>query len=774
MAKRGRKPKAKASFDANVSLVREVVAVVLVVLGLVALLALFNAGGQVGVALKNFFFYYFGMVAGAILPLLMVVLGLVMLSVDYLRSHKKQVIGTSIAFIIFIGLLNNFGGVTGSTLNQWIQEGFGAVGAYLVLIALLLIDLVFAFGVSIKRVFERLNFYDKERGKEDGKASIENQKDKVSVFRIVRKKMRGWTLRKPHVQEKRVSTVRQPSFIPSNNQHYEPPPLSLLATRQEDTEKAERTIELQRKKSNIIKKKLKDFNIEVELGGVNVGPTITQLEFKPAEGVKLNQITSRAGDLALALAAEAVRIEAPIPGRGAVGVEVPNEERRNVTLREILEHKEFDKVAEKSNLILALGLDVAGNPMMADLAKLPHLLVAGATGSGKSVCVNSMITCLIYQNSPEDLRFILVDPKRVEFTPYNGIPHLLTPVIVEADKTINILKWTVAEMERRFRVFQDVGVRDLGSYNERVKKGEVKPGEDGTVYTKMPNIVLIIDELSDLMAQSANEVEGAIVRIAQMARATGIHLIIATQRPSVNVITGLIKANVPARVAFAVASQVDSRTIIDMAGAEKLIGNGDMLYLSADTGKPKRIQGVLVSDEEIKQITDFLKKSGHAVYDQTIADFKPTQEKKHTSGGSSDPMYDEAKELVIQTGKASATFIQRRLRVGYARAAHLLDAMEDDGVVGPGSGAKPREVYVDSLDAPSPTSAPPAQSNNSGFVAPVYTTSEPSYSPVKKSEALKEGEGNEEEEGSESRWPKSVPPPSAPLPKVESTKEEKN
>lgn len=767
MAKRGRKPKAKASFEANVNLVREVVAVVLVVLGLVALLALFNAGGRVGVALKDFSFYHFGVIAGTLLPLLMVVLGLVMLSLDYLRGHKKQVIGALIAFIIFIGLLNNYGGTTGSTLNRWIQGGFGAVGTYLVLIALLFIDLVFAFGVSIRRVFERLNFYDRGKNREGERNSPENQKDKVSVFRIV-KRMKDWKVRKSHPKEEQIS-IQQPAFIPSNNQHYEPPPLSLLVARQQDTEKAARTIKLQDKKSRLIQKKLQDFNIKVELGKVNVGPTITQLEFMPAEGVKLNQITSRAGDLALALAAEAVRIEAPIPGRGTVGVEVPNEERRNVTLHEILEHKEFSEVAKKSNLVLALGLDVAGKPIMADLAKLPHLLVAGATGSGKSVCVNSMIACLIYQNSPEDLRFILVDPKRVEFTPYNGIPHLLTPVVVDADKTINILKWTVAEMERRFRVFQDVGVRDLGSYNERAKSGNLKPTEDGTVYTKIPNIVLIIDELSDLMAQSANEVEGAIVRIAQMARATGIHLIIATQRPSVNVITGLIKANVPARVAFAVASQVDSRTIIDMAGAEKLIGNGDMLYLSADTGKPRRIQGVLLSDEEIRKITDFLKKSGHAVYDQSIAEFKPVQGKRSAEGESDDPMYDEAKELIVQTGKASATFIQRRLKVGYARAARLLDEMEQNGVVSPGSGAKPREVYADSFDT-SPSNARPTQSVNPGFVAPVYTTSEPSYRPAKKNETPASEEENSEER--ESRWPKSVPPPSAPLPKVENEEEE--
>lgn len=718
LAKRGRKPKARAALETNVNLIREVSAVVLIVLGLVMLLAMFNAGGRVGLGLKSFAFDNFGLI-GAVLPVAMIIIGFLLLSPNYIAENKKQLIGGILGLIILTALLGPYGGNVGMGLNRLIQSGFGAVGTYIFLLALFILDLIIAFGISPRTVFERLNFFRSDRLPGNIRV-IEPGNERVSVFTSVKRRI-GWGRKPEPAREQMPLPVPGEGGIP-----YEPPPIDLL-TKLESKPTSGNIA----KNVEIIRKKLRDFGVEVAMGDVNVGPTVTQYQLKPSEGVKLNQITSRSEDLALALAAHPVRIEAPIPGKSAVGVEVPNKVTAKVSLRGILDSEKFKK--RDSDLTMALGLDVAGIPITVDLAKLPHLLIAGATGSGKSVCINAIITTFIYQNSPDKLRFILVDPKRVEFTNYNGIPHLLSPVIVDVDKTVNVLKWTVAEMERRFRVFQELGVRDLASYNSTVKGG--KTGGDGTTHQPMPNIIVIIDELSDLMAQSANEVEGAIVRLAQMARATGIHLIIATQRPSVNVITGLIKANIPARIAFAVASQVDSRTILDISGAEKLLGNGDMLYLSADTGKPKRVQGVLVSDKEIRDVTSFLKRHGHAVYDQSIMEFKPKGGAGGKGGEQEDVMYDEAKEVVVRAGKASASLLQRRLKVGYARAARLLDILEANGVVGPAEGAKPRDVYLDKLEVDMPQQSGQETSYN-------YQNPQP-----------------------ESSWPQSVPPPSAPPPK---------
>lgn len=435
-----------------------------------------------------------------------------------------------------------------------------------------------------------------------------------------------------------------------------------------------------------ISKAFENFGISVEMQGVNIGPTVTQYTLKPAEGVKLSRIISLQNDLSLALAAHPIRIEAPIPGQSLVGIEVPNQSVAIVRFKEMLESEEFEK--RKSNLMLPLGRDVSGSTFVSDLTKMPHLLISGATGSGKSICLNSIILSLLYQNSPDTLRFILVDPKKVEMTSYNGIPHLLTPVVTEVEKTINSLKWLVLEMERRLKLFSEKGSRDIGSYNRRLKD------------KRLPYLVLIIDELADLMAVAANEVEACIVRLAQMARATGIHLILATQRPSVNVITGLIKANITSRIAFAVASQVDSRTIIDMSGAEKLLGNGDMLYLDSEFGKPKRVQGVYVSEKEIRNISNWIKDQGEPEYKEEVVEKQKTSSIPGSSSGEDvdDELFDDAKQTVFQAGKASASLLQRRLRIGYARAARLLDILEEKGIVGPADGAKPREILVDNLE----------------------------------------------------------------------------
>jgi S-DNA-T family DNA segregation ATPase FtsK/SpoIIIE len=438
---------------------------------------------------------------------------------------------------------------------------------------------------------------------------------------------------------------------------------------------------------SIIEKTLNNFGIPVEMAEVNVGPTVTQYTLRPAGGVKLSKITTLHRDISLSLAAHPIRIEAPIPGRSLVGIEIPNKSATLVRLRNMMDEYNYKKNGH--NLNLALGRDVAGEPVWANLIKMPHMLIAGATGTGKSVCINTIITSLLYQKSPWELKFIMIDPKRVELPLYNGIPHLLTPVIVDTNKTINAFKWAIKEMEERYKLLSGVGARDLASYNEKIVKKS--PADI------LPFIVIIVDELADIMAAYGKEVEGPIVRLAQMSRAVGIHLVLSTQRPSVEVITGLIKANITCRIAFQVASMVDSRTVLDMSGAERLLGNGDMLFLAGDVGKPRRIQGVYVSEKEVQRVVKFLKKeAGEIEYEEEIT--KAPEESGLQGGGSdmalNDPLLDEAKNMVIKTGKASASYLQRMFRIGYARAASLLDMLEMQGVVGPADGAKPRDVLI--------------------------------------------------------------------------------
>ncbi|MBT3704469.1 hypothetical protein HOG17_01680 [Candidatus Peregrinibacteria bacterium] len=439
-----------------------------------------------------------------------------------------------------------------------------------------------------------------------------------------------------------------------------------------------------KKSADNIHRKLGQFGIDVTMQEANVGPTVIQYTLKPAEGVKLSKITGLKSDICMALAAKAIRIEAPIPGKSLVGIEMPNDHRANVHLREILESDSFDVMDSK--LRLPLGRDVSGNPIVADLETMPHLLIAGATGSGKSVCMNAFLMALLYQNTPEELKMILIDPKRVELGPYNGMPYLLTPVIKDPEKAAISLRWVVAEMSRRYQVLSEAKHRNIQEYNS-----------DDDIKEKLPKIVVVIDELADLMMASGKEVEASICRIAQMARAVGIHLIIATQRPSVDVITGLIKANIPARIAFAVSSGIDSRTVLDGTGAEDLLGRGDMLYLPSGMGKPFRIQGVFVSSKEIDKVTNKVKLTVEPDYDDTITSTEIASKKLNgipnsKSGLDEDAMYEEAYNLVRETGKASASLLQRRLKLGYARAARLIDILEDKGVVGPADGAKPRKI----------------------------------------------------------------------------------
>lgn len=430
----------------------------------------------------------------------------------------------------------------------------------------------------------------------------------------------------------------------------------------------------------IIAKTLEQFGIVVEMSDVRVGPTVAQYSFRPAQGVKLARVVALQNDLALALAAHPIRIEAPIPGKALVGVEVPNQTVARVGLREGMESKEFN--ARKSAYAVPLGKDISGGTPLLYVEKAPHMLVAGATGSGKSVCLNGIIISLLYQNGPDDLKFIMVDPKRVELGVYAGIPHLLVPPIVKADEAVNALKWAVREMERRLDYLSKFGARDIDSYNAKSKE-------------KMPRIVIVIDELADLMIQNKREVEAVIVRIAQMARAAGIHLILATQRPSVDVITGTIKANIPTRLAFAVASQVDSKTILDTAGADKLLGRGDMLMSTPELSKPRRVQGAYVSDTEIEKVVAFLKKESTPDYNYQIIEGG-----NGGAGGSAfntddaDPLLEDAIKIAIDAGKVSTSFLQRRMKIGYSRAARIVDLMQEMGVVAMADGAKPREVLI--------------------------------------------------------------------------------
>lgn len=461
--------------------------------------------------------------------------------------------------------------------------------------------------------------------------------------------------------------------------------------------------------AQIIKDTLGEFSIDVEMEGANIGPKVTQYTLKPPSGVKLTRIAALETNIALNLAAQSLRIEAPIPGQRAVGIEVPNRRAADVRLRGILESKQWTSGSEP--LGFAIGKDISGEAVVGQLNKMPHLLIAGQTGSGKSVMINTLLTSLLYRNSPSDMKLILVDPKQVEMAPYEDIPHLLTPVITEPEKTVSALKWAVNEMERRYKLLAEQKLRDIKSYNEMVNKKSSRKipvaDEEGAPHNTedgaMPYIVIVIDELADLMMVAAKDVEALIVRLAQKARAVGIHLVLATQRPSVNVITGLIKANVPARIAFTVASQVDSRTILDVVGAEKLLGQGDMLMKTAELPKPKRIQGAWVMDEEVLKITDHLRMQSAPQYNDEIVS-QPVQ--LNGKGGvvmdmgseGGDDMYQDALRVVIESRKASTSLLQRRLRIGYARAARIIEEMEEQGVIGAADGSRPRDVLISSMD----------------------------------------------------------------------------
>lgn len=610
-------------------------------------------------------------------------LAFILIGFSLLFSEKRKILAASlfggILFLLTsltglrILLDKETGGAIGGLLGSVLLKAFDFWAGLIITVGLFVISLLLMFNIPLWRRSA------KEEGEEEEETKPQEIPEVAKVLSEISSAVKTIAAPTPLPLEQSKAESDFPVRKFAKKFDYKKPPLELLqgdrGTPSSGDIKAN---------ANIIKRTLENFGIEVDMSEVSVGPTVTQYTLKPAEGVKLSRIVALHNDLSLALASHPIRIEAPIPGKSLVGIEVPNRSIALVGLRSLLEHKIFQE--SPNPLLFALGRDVTGGPVFADLARMPHLLISGATGSGKSVAAHSIMTSFIFRNPPEVLRFIIVDPKRVELPIYNDIPHLLTPVITDPKKTVQALRWATREMDRRYDLLSRHQARDIIGFNNQA----AKTGEE-----ILPYIVILIDELADLMAMFPREVEASIIRIAQMARAVGIHLIVATQRPSVEVITGLIKANITSRIAFQVASQIDSRTILDMAGAEKLLGNGDMLFLAGDTSKPRRIQGAFVLEQEVKKVVGFLREVAEAPeYDEAIFEAKLEDEENLSANisGDDDPLYDEAKEIVRQAGKASASYLQRRLRVGYARAARLLDLMEAKGVIGPADGARPREV----------------------------------------------------------------------------------
>ncbi|MGB2706374.1 MAG: DNA translocase FtsK [Candidatus Omnitrophota bacterium] len=587
------------------------------------------------------------------------------------------------------------GGIIGLAFSDFLLKYLGTAGTFIAITVLLLLSflittdfLVFSF---IGWLFARLKAILKWAG------SIVSgiiQKRKLAREALPRKeKVTPIPAAEVKTPEKtKIKTIKEKIIkkekLPAQKKQvvyktpYELPPLGLLKT---PPPIAEREIKEDLEgNSRILEDTLRDFGVEAKVVKVSKGPVITRYELEPASGVKVHRITSLSDNIALSMKAVSVRIVAPIPGKGTVGVEVPNSKSTLVYLKEVLESKEYK--GSDSKLMLALGKDISGIPIVADLDDMPHLLIAGTTGSGKTVCVNSVITALLSRASPDELKFLMVDPKRVELAVFNNLPHLLAPVVTEAKKAASALHWAVEEMERRLDLFTEIGVRNIAAYKEREKDENL---------SALPYIIIVIDELHDLMLVAQQEVEDMITRLAALSRAVGIHMIIATQRPSVDVITGVIKANLPARISFKVASKVDSRTVLDMNGAEKLLGRGDMLFIKPGTPKPVRLQGVLVTDDEIGKIVDFIKSQRKPHFEEEIL---KVEERAKYKKFEKDEIYEKAVELVLQSKQASVSMLQRRLGVGYTRAARLIDMMEDERIVGPYQGSKPREVLVDNTD----------------------------------------------------------------------------
>jgi S-DNA-T family DNA segregation ATPase FtsK/SpoIIIE len=685
-------------------------AVVLVLLAFLLLLGGFDTGGPLPVDLFHGAYWLFGW-AGYLVPVVLAAWGVYKFVSEERRLTVGQVSGmvglllfasswtyTAFAERLKSGWANGHGGHVGQAVGNVALAAVDKIPASLVFLVFTLLAAFFAFGIEPKLILKLADLFKRpEREPDNDLAALKARAGEQSGFKlnegvpVVHHGIGAETTPATRLSslkntaQKLSGSENHEALTTASDPNWQFPSIDLLNQKQDKADAGDVN-----KNAQMIHDTFENFNIEVDMEGANIGPRVTQYTLKPPTGVKLTKITALENNLALDLAATSIRMEAPIPGKRAVGIEVPNVKSATVRASSILLSPQWQEMT--GPLGIAIGKDISGAAIVSDLDKMPHLLVAGQTGSGKSVMINTILTSLLYRNSPSDLKLILVDPKRVELKPYDEIPHLLTPVITEPEKCISALKWAVAEMERRYHALSEVGKRNIGEYNSLKK-------EEG-----MPYIVIVIDELADLMMMAARDVEALIVRIAQKARAVGIHLVLATQRPSVDVITGLIKANVPARIAFTTASQVDSRTIIDQVGAEKLLGQGDMLFSTADMPKPKRIQGALIGEDETAKVTDFIRMQRPPQYDDEVVS-QPVQ--LNGKGGIvadyggqdvDDDMWRDAVHVVIENRKASTSLLQRRLRIGYGRAARLIEQMEEQGIIGAADGSRPREVLVNSMD----------------------------------------------------------------------------
>lgn len=655
--------------------------------GLIMLLS-FSKSGETFVFLNNSLKSYFGTLS-IFLPFVLILFGFFFLRMRMFLAKANVSIGFLLLFVSVLALTR--GGIVGLYLFKALSDILTDFGAAIVYLAGTGVGLIVLFDTSIDEIVEFVSFIIKNAYRLYPTKLLEffktkrtpSFKDRTMTIKGGLKEFPSMSNRPPQATQalKKEQPILSDELVSNTlgkSEIWKYPPFSLLAD--SSSQKAERG-DIKRIAA-VIENTLQSFGIGAKVVEVNLGPAVTQYALEIALGTKVSKITSLSNDLALATEAPTgqIRIEAPIPGRSLVGIEIPNRSLEIVALKTMLGSEVMNK--SKSKLTVSLGLDVSGNPLVADIAKMPHVLIAGTTGSGKSVLINSFIASLLFRASPDEVKLILIDPKRVELTGYNGIPHLMTPVIVEVDKILASLKWAMDQMDKRYKTFADNGVRNIDSFNELAG------------FQSLPYIVIFIDELADLMAYAPVEVEDAIARLAQMARATGIHLVVSTQRPSVDVITGLIKANIPCRIAFNVSSMVDSRVIIDMPGSEKLLGRGDMLYIPPDQAKPTRIQGAFVSEKEVKKLVEFLKtKNPPVAYTEEVTS-SPLVIKKGLNLGTDgrDPFFEEAVRIVCQYDRASASLLQRRLSIGYSRAARILDQLEGAGVVGAAEGSKPRDV----------------------------------------------------------------------------------
>lgn len=721
-----------------------ILAIIFIIISIFLLLAAFNKAGPIGNYTFNGLTWLFG-IGYYLLPILLVLLGISFIKSLSHNLAWPKVLGAFLILLSGLGVIELLvarGGVVGSIINKPVVGMFGEIMTGILHVGFFLIGLIIIFDLSIREsiiekwIEKRKKAQEekqrrKELGEEFNYTSDDEEDEYEEEYRNNKKEVLDHEekseetsdsekIRKDDVDDSEKNNKKSNGdnknaggliFFSKKSSHfkeYKAPPLSLL-----EKDSGKPGVGDIKANSNIIKRTLANFGIQVEMDEISIGPSVTRYSLKPAQGVKLSRIVALQNDLSLALAAKSIRIEAPIPGKSLVGIEIPNNSKTTVGLGSTLREKEYQD--SNKPLTISIGKGITGDAYFANLAKMPHLLVAGATGAGKSVTIHAIIASLLYRNSPEILKFIMIDPKRVELTMYNKIPHLLTPVITDAKKTILALKWAGKEMNRRYDILESHGVRDISSYHKNILEPALKNKsvDDENLPEKMPYICIFIDELADIMQTYPRELEAGIVRLAQMSRAVGIHLIISTQRPSVNVITGLIKANVPARIALQVSSQIDSRTILDTHGAEKLLGAGDMLYVGEGVSQPVRLQSPFISEEEVKNIVNYLATN----YEQDdISDNEINLEKDDSKNSifdslgadgisnddeldDEDDLYEEAKEIVLHAGKASTSYLQRKLRIGYSRAARIMDILENKGVIGPADGSKPREVLLRENDS---------------------------------------------------------------------------